>query len=640
MIDLSSLNEVQKEAVTFGQGPVLILAGAGSGKTRALTYRMAYLVSQGIKPQNILGVTFTNKAASEMKQRVAKLLGGAEASPFLATFHSFCARILRQEISVLGYPRSFSIYDEDDQKSLVKNVIKKLDLDPKRFNPAAALSLISKAKADLLDPTDLAETEKGYFYEHLVDIYHEYQKALKENKALDFDDLLNFTIEILRQEEDVLAKYQSRYQYVLVDEYQDTNQAQYVLTKLLAAPQNNLTVVGDAAQSIYSWRGATIKNILSFETDYPNAQIFNLEQNYRSTKNILDAATAVILPNKNVHPVLFLKTDNEAGNNLTLYEAEDEVDEAQFVVSQIEKGGRFSESAILYRTNAQSRPLEEVLLNKGIPYKLIGGTRFYERREIKDILAYLRFIQNRQDSLSFERIVNVPIRGVGKVALTSFKKGKKVEEIEKFLNLIQRYRELSSRVVVLDLLDKLLSEIGYQNYLDDGTEEGVLRWENVKELRSVAANFSQLPAQESLLSFLENVALVEAEYLPDYPLSDSNSDAVTLMTIHAAKGLEFSNVFLVGMEEGIFPHARSLYSQTELEEERRLCYVGITRARKNLFLTYTRNRLYFGSRLPRPISRFAVDIPAELLDIKLSKGSFGAQKFGRYFDRSYDDINF
>ena len=622
---LLDLNDVQKQAVTWGQGPALILAGAGSGKTRVLTYRVVHLISQGINPQNILGVTFTNKAANEMKDRVIKLLGGANP-PTLSTFHSLCARILRKEIPVLGYPKSFSIYDEDDQKALVRQAVKNLDLDNKRFNPGAILGLISKIKSNLTDPSDLSDSRGSYFFQNFVEIYHQYQKLLRENHALDFDDLLNTTIELFKQEPNVLKKYQTLFEYVLVDEYQDTNKAQYLLTKLLAAPQNNLTVVGDASQSIYSWRGATIKNILSFEEDYALAQVFNFEQNYRSTKNILDAATAVILPNKNSHPVLHLKTDNEKGLPLVLFEAEDEKDEAQFIIDEIRKdGGKLTDFAILYRTNAQSRPIEEALLNAAIPYRLIGGTRFYERREIKEILAYLRFIQNPADRVSFERIVNVPLRRIGRSAIAKYSKGESNPDIDKFLSLIERFRKLSQRTVVLDLLDKLLEEIGFREYLEEEGEEGLKRWENVKELRSVAQNFSQREPLQSLVDFLENVALVEAEYLPEFKLPERlKKDAVTLMTMHGAKGLEFPVVFLVGLEEGLFPHSNSLFDEQELQEERRLCYVGITRAMKKLYLTYARNRLYFGSRLPRPVSRFAADIPADLLELKFGESkSFG-----------------
>jgi len=622
---LDDLNKVQKQAVTYGKGPVLILAGAGSGKTRVLTFRIVHLISQGINPQNILGVTFTNKAANEMKERVIKLLGGANP-PTLSTFHSLCARILRKEIQVLGYPKSFSIYDEEDQKALVRQTLKSLDLDNKRFNPNAILGLISKIKSNLTDPSDLSDSRGSYFFQNFVEIYHQYQKLLRENQALDFDDLLNTTIELFRKEPNVLEKYQNLFEYVLVDEYQDTNKAQYILTKLLAAPQNNLTVVGDASQSIYSWRGATIKNILSFEEDYPKAQVFNLEQNYRSTKNILDAATAVILPNKNSHPVLHLKTDNEKGLPLVLFEAEDEVDEAKYIVNEIKKdGGKLTDFAILYRTNAQSRSIEEALLSAGIQYHLIGGTRFYERKEIKDILAYLRLIQNPKDRVSFERAVNSPPRGIGKVAIVNYTKGEKNPKIDKFLSLIERFRESSKKIVVLDLLDKLLSEIGYREHLEEEGEEGITRWENVKELRSVAQNFSQRKPTQSLSDFLENVALVEAEYLPEFKLPDkAKKDAVTLMTMHGAKGLEFPVVFLVGLEEGLFPHSNALFSEEELQEERRLCYVGITRAMKKLYLTYARNRLYFGSRLPRPVSRFVADIPSELLELKFGESkSFG-----------------
>lgn len=618
----------------------MILAGAGSGKTRVLTYRIVHLISQGINPQNILGVTFTNKAANEMKERVVKLVGGSNF-PLLSTFHSLCARILRKEIGYLGYPKSFSIYDEDDQKSLVRQAIKNLDLDSKRFNPGAILGLISKAKSNL---TNLSDSSESYFLQRFSEIFEEYEKLLKENQALDFDDLLNKTIELFRREKGVLAKYQELFEYVLVDEYQDTNKAQYTLTRLLASPQNNLTVVGDCSQSIYSWRGATIKNILSFETDYPKAQVFSLEQNYRSTKNILEAATSVILPNKNSHPVLHLVTENETGESIVLYEAEDEIDEAEYVAKEIKKADKLSDCAILYRTNAQSRPIEEALLHKGIPYRLIGGTRFYERREIKDILAYLRLIQNEKDRVSFERVVNVPPRGIGKVAIINYSDGKKEPRVEKFLYLIERLRNLSHKLVILDLLDKLLAETDYRAYLEEEGEEGLQRWENVKELRSVAKNFSNREPSQSLSDFLENVALVEAEYLPDFKLPQKDQkEAVTLMTMHGAKGLEFPVVFLVGLEEGLFPHSNALFSEEEQEEERRLCYVGITRAMKKLYLTYARNRLYFGSRMNRPVSRFVADIPEELLEFKASSrssSSFGARsRFGHWSD-SVDDINF
>ena len=597
---LSDLNPQQQRAASHSGGPLLILAGAGSGKTRALTYRAAYLIlEKHIPEENILLLTFTNKAAGEMKERIRILLSQntkykIQNTPFAGTFHSFCAKILRIDGNLLGIPPNFAIYDEADQVDAIKGVTKKLDLSIKDYKPQSVLNTISGAKNELISELEYPQYARGIWQKNVAQIYLEYQRFLRQNQAVDFDDLIFKVIDLFKKFPEVLGKYQNKYRYLLVDEYQDTNRAQYILTKFLAKRDGNLTVVGDASQSIYGWRGANYRNLVNLKQDFPNLTIINLEQNYRSTKTILEVAYSIICHNT-THPVLKLWTENEEGEKIYLYEASSEINEAEFIVNQIVRHQgqcRLSDFAILYRTNAQSRVLEEFFLQSGIPYVLVGGTRFYQRKEIKDVLAYLRLVSNSKDTVSFKRIEKI---------------GK--NRLEKFLNWQENLSE-SSQFNTLDLFDEILKVTGYLELYDPKDEEDLARLENINELRSVASLFPDLN------DFLENVSLVEQESLPDKPATNGDKkEAVTLMTLHAAKGLEFPIVFIVGMEEGLFPHSRSLLNQSELEEERRLCYVGITRAKKKLFLTYARRRLYFGQHSANEVSRFIQDIPEDLIKI-------------------------
>lgn len=600
---LNDLNLQQQAAVTSTDGPVLLLAGAGSGKTRALTYRIAYLVSEKkVSPFNILAVTFTNKAAGEMKERVARLV---EAAPtWMGTFHSICARILRREIdkSGLGYGSNFSIYDSDDQQKLIKKAMEKLQIPPKKYNPNAIASHISGAKNMLMTPKDYKPHASGHFQEIVVQVYEEYQKMLKQANAMDFDDILMMCVQLFEKNPDVLARYQKLFSYIMIDEYQDTNHAQYRWVQLLAQAHNNICVVGDDYQAIYGWRGANFQNILDFEKDYPNSKVIKLEQNYRSTAKILDAAQKVIEKN-------FLRTDKKIwtdkkeGAPLTLVECRHEQDEAEFVLTEIQSLHRalqlpLTAFVVLYRTNAQSRVFEEACLRESVPYKIIGGFKFYERREIKDIVAYLRLLLNPNDQISFERVVNVPPRGIGKKSIESG--GSKVEEFKK---MIEQMRIWTINKPPAEVIDYITRKSGYKDWIIDGTQEGESRFENIKELITVAQD---IPTLEE---FLERVALVqETDNL------SGNDDAITLMTLHNAKGLEFPVVFIAGMEEGIFPHSRSLMDQNELEEERRLCYVGMTRAMERLYLLYARTRRLWGGIQANMPSRFIDDIPEELVE--------------------------
>jgi len=588
---LENLDPAQKEAVMATDGPVLILAGAGSGKTRVLTYKVANLIDSGVKPNAILAVTFTNKAANEMKERILKLLQYRGDLPFVGTFHAFCAKLLRIEGKHIGLPSGYLIYDSDDSLSLVKRIMKDADISIKSFRPSSILGAISSAKGELLDPADYKQFARGYFGETAARVYEIYQGELARIGAVDFDDLLFKTVKLFEANEQILSKYASRYEYVLIDEYQDVNTVQYVMTKQLASVHKNLTVVGDAAQAIYSFRGADFRNILNFERDFPNAKVFNLEQNYRSTQNILSAANAVILKNT-AHPVLKLWTDNVHGEPITIYNAQNEMDEANFVVDRILNSAEsFGAFAILYRTNAQSRTIEEALLHNNIPYRIYGGVRFYERKEVKDILAYLKIIENPLDEVSLMRVEKL---GKGR--------------FKKFLELVEK---LKTKKVMLSpdaLIDKVLEATRYLEVIDDGTDQGLMRVENVKELKSVASEY------ENLQTLLENIALMEGKITPEKSHEgQTDTNVVTLMTIHAAKGLEFDHVFIIGMEEGLFPHSRSMMDVSELEEERRLAYVGMTRAKKKLYLSYAVQRLYFGTTSANMVSRFVVDIPEELI---------------------------
>ena len=650
---LLDLNPIQQQAVKQTSGPVLILAGAGSGKTRVLTYKVAYLIEQKIaQPQQILTLTFTNKAAQEMKERILKLLSSQPSAishqPVMGTFHSICARILRRDGGRIGLEPGFSIYDEADALDAVKESLAVLGLSGnKKISPYAVRKVISEAKNNLISDLEYPNYARGFFQETVAKVYLEYQKILRRNQAVDFDDLLNLVIKLFQSDPETLSKYQQFFKYILVDEYQDTNFAQYQIVKMLASRYRNLCVVGDASQSIYSFRGADYRNIVNFKKDYAEAKVFNLEQNYRSTQNILDAATQVISHNKS-HPVLKLWTENLKGEKITLYEARSEVDEARFIIDEIVRSSSFmvhssdktnhreadseltenqltlNSFAILYRTNAQSRSFEETFLKAGIPYRLVGGVQFYERKEIKDVLAYLRLVANPKDSVSAKRIEKIGKTRAKKFyeLVTTFVRGGatggpplSARSEARTSNGGESRQDPEQNT--LDILDQILRVTEYFDYLEDGTEMGKLRIENVKELRSVAELFP------NLVQFLENVALIQDKQMPVDNESRINGqesrekDAVTLMTIHAAKGLEFDVVFLVGLEEGLFPHSRSILDPTQMEEERRLAYVGITRARHKLFLSYARSRLYFGTRSNNLPSRFLANIPESLLEQKL-----------------------
>jgi len=595
---LSRLNPQQQAAVRYVDGPSLIVAGPGSGKTRVLTHKIAHLIErENILPERILAVTFTNKAADEMKSRVANLLGRSLDHMWLGTFHSVCARILRQDGGTAGIPPNFLIYDEDDQKDLVKVILKNMGIQGERFSPSAILAAISGAKNEMVGEEEYTTLAEGPFQETVAEIFPLYQKELKKANALDFDDLLTETVRLLQNKPEVLVRWQKRFEHILIDEYQDTNRVQYLFVRLLSQMHQKLTVVGDMSQAIYSWRGADFRNILRFQKDYPKAQVFHLAQNYRSTKKILLAARALIEHNR-THIPLELWTDNDDGLPVVLYAAENELDEAFYVSSQITamlsdgaaKG--FHDFAVLYRTNAQSRVLEEVFMRGGIPYLLVGGVKFYERREVKDVLSYLRLLINPLDTVSFQRA-----QKVGKRRLQTLRDANRDEIL---------------RLVPIQAINKILEITGYLKYLDDGSEEGQSRVENVKELCSVAASFG------SLSEFLEHVALVQpTDRLPNRSTKISH-DAVTLMTLHSAKGLEFPTVFITGVEEGLLPHSRSTGSVDEIEEERRLAYVGMTRAEKQLHLCFARERLFFGTRSENLPSRFISEIGDENLLFHLS----------------------
>jgi len=595
---LSDLNPEQKAAVTYDKGPLLVLAGAGSGKTKVLTHRVAYFISEGLtKAENCLLMTFTNKAAGEMKERMSSLIikaglpADAAARLQAGTFHSFCAKILRIDGKVIGIPPGFLIYDEQDQKSLVKEIIENQNLSTDEYNPAAVLSVISDAKNQMLSPTQYSEfvnglsAQAGEFQQVVFKVYLEYEKRLKEIGALDFDDLLIKAVLLLKGNSEILEKWQDKFTHIFVDEWQDTNKIQYRLIKLLVGNRKNLTVVGDISQSIYGWRGADYRNVNYLIRDYKDIKTINLEQNYRSTQNILEAANSVISKNTS-HPILKLWTKKHKGERIKLYTARNGLDEADFIVNEASRLKRrhykYSDIAVLYRTNAQSRVLEEALLHAGIPYTLVGGTKFYDRKEIKDVISYLRLLVNPKDSVSRKRIEKLGVR-----------------RLERFKSLTARHLD---SMTTLNMLDEVLKTTGYLDLFQRESEENLARLENIKELRSVATEFRDIN------EFLENVALVEAG-----PIHESKN-CVTLMTLHAAKGLEFPIVFIVGMEEGLFPHSRSLWEQNQLEEERRLAYVGITRAKETLYLTYASRRIYFGKRVSNPPSRFIIDIPEELIE--------------------------
>lgn len=616
---LAPLNDAQRKATLHGEGPAMVLAGAGSGKTRVLTTRVAYLMMEKhVSPDAILLVTFTNKAAQEMTERVQQMTG--KKPQFSGTFHRLCARILRRDGHHLGISPQFVIYDGDDQLDLVKKLIKNMGLSIKEYNPRALLSMISNAKNELISPKDYAFVARGKFQEVAAKVYTGYEKSLKENNAVDFDNLLNKTVQLFQKFPEVLQKYQNLFDYVLVDEYQDVNRAQYLLTKMLSAPENNVFCVGDFSQNIYTFRGADYRNMLSLKRDYPHIIEYRLQQNYRSTQTILDAASAVIAHNT-THPVLNLWTDKTATSPLFLFEAETEKDEAQFVIEEVQKlrnGYGLSDMVVLYRTNAQSRVFEDSFMRVGLPYRLVGGVRFYARKEIKDVVAYLRVFLNEHDDVSLGRIEKL-----GKKRLVGYLS---------WLKSAKRFSEDT-----LSIMDAVLEASGYLSTYDEKLEEDAQRLENIQELRSVASEFPKLDA------FLENIALVENDVLPESGSAKPAASAVTLMSIHAAKGLEFGVVFLVGMEEGLFPHSRSLMDKHQLEEERRLCYVAITRAKEHLYVSYTRRRLIYGSITGSIVSRFVSEIPEALLQRKGARASARpnlspARKFSLLSDQTLDDV--
>lgn len=648
-MDLTDLNPQQRQAVQATDGPVLVLAGPGSGKTRVLTHRVAYLVqARGIAPRNIMAVTFTNKAAREMRERLDKLLGASQAPELtLGTFHAICARFLRREAPYVGFAREFAIYDEDDALTLVKQAVRDLNLDDTKNRPTTLRHKISQAKSELITP-ELFEPQT-YGDEIVRRVYMRYQELLRENNALDFDDLLMQAVILFDQHPEVLRRYQDRYEHILVDEFQDTNTAQYALLRQLGGARRNVFCVGDEDQSIYKFRGADFRNVQRFRDQYPDALVILLEQNYRSTQTILDAAQQVIARNVHRTPKK-LFTQLGKGVPITLHEAYNEDDEAQYVADTIAgmvaKGqAQAKDFAIMYRTNAQSRAVEDAFIRAGMPYRLVGATRFYARREIKDVLAYLHLVHNPNDAVALMRIVNVPPRGIGaktlavmdatsrdqgqspyqalKALRASRGAGKQAGEsalagqltpratqaLIEFVTLVDNWIERRDKLDVGPLLDLVLAESGYGRYVNDGTEEGRDRWENVQELRNVAADYVQALVEHPLTAFLEDVSLVS-----DTDTRDDNADAPTLMTLHSAKGLEFPIVMIVGVEEGVLPHSRSLEDPDEMEEERRLCYVGMTRAKRHLFLSYAFRRTVWGNSDVREPSRFLADIPRQLIE--------------------------
>ena len=641
---LDALNEPQRQAVMATDGPLLILAGAGSGKTRVLTHRTAYLIEEcGVNPYNIMAITFTNKAAGEMRERIDQMVGYGSESIWVCTFHSTCVRILRRYIDRLGFGTNFTIYDSDDQKTLMKDICKRLEIDTKMYKEKMFLSAISSAKDELIDPIEYETRAAGdYVKRKQAQVYREYQQALKQNNALDFDDLIMKTVELFKLDKEVLASYQDRFRYIMVDEYQDTNTAQFELIRLLALKYQNLCVVGDDDQSIYKFRGANIYNILNFEHHFPDATVIKLEQNYRSTQNILDAANAVIANNQG-RKEKRLWTDNGAGDKITFEQLDTAAEEADFVARDIARRVRkgeyqYKDCAILYRTNAQSRLFEERFITANIPYKIFGGVNFYARKEVKDLLAYLKTIDNGQDDLAVRRIINIPKRGIGaasinKVALYAQEQeisfydalcvaeqvpglGKAAAKIRPFVLFIQSMKAKAKLLSVADLLQEVIETTGYVRELEaEGTDEAEARIENIDELISKAVDYAEGEEAPTLNGFLENVALVA-----DIDSFDENSDYVVLMTLHSAKGLEFPNVYLAGLEDGLFPSYMSITSdnsQAEIEEERRLAYVGITRAKKNLTITSARVRMVRGQTQYGKVSRFVREIPTELLSGKI-----------------------
>jgi len=633
---LNKLNDKQREAVEYMDGPLLILAGAGSGKTRVLTYKIAYLLEQGIvKPWQILAITFTNKAAKEMKERVEALVGQVASDMWLGTFHSVCVRILKREIELLGYSRDFNIFDEIDKEKVIKEIMKKNNIDEKVYPVGLLKSEISKAKEVMKDEVQYQKDAMGdYRKEEIAKIYNMYQATLRKNNSIDFDDIIMLTVKLFLENPDRLMYYQGKFNYILVDEYQDTNKTQFLLISLLSSGTGNICVVGDESQSIYGFRGADISNILNFESEFPNAKIIKLEENYRSTKNILNAANEVIKNNKSkIEKELW--TQNDEGEKLDYKTLNNEYEEVEFVVDKIDEvcrkqNQKYSDFAVLFRTNAQARVLEEVFMKAGTPYKLIGGIKFYARKEIKDIISYLKLIQNTNDNIALKRIINEPKRGIGDTALDKLdmlasESGISIFELIQnsnnlvgirsagniilFRDMMNDLIKLKDTMKVSELIKKVLKDSGYEDMLNsEGTKETEIRFDNLMEFIGVAMEFENENAENTLGDFLESIALVS-----DVDNLDESAEAVTLMTMHSAKGLEFENVFLVGMEEGLFPSKRSIEEDFDTEEERRLCYVAITRAKQHLYITNTKKRTLYGSTSYSIPSRFIDEIPETLL---------------------------
>lgn len=635
---LATLNAEQKNAAVHIDGPLLIFAGAGSGKTKVLTCRIAYLLEQDIKPYQILAITFTNKAAKEMSTRVKNMVGHVASSVWIHTFHAFCAKVLRIEMNSLPeYNNNFAIYDTSDTQNVIKNCLKELNIDDKQFTPSGVLSQISNAKNKLLDAKKFSDQCVGFYQKKIAELYLLYEQKLLLNNALDFDDLLLVTVKLFAKNPEVLSKYQTRFLHVMVDEYQDTNKAQYLLAKMLTDKHRNLCVVGDADQSIYGWRGADIKNILAFEQDFPEAKIVKLEKNYRSTQNILNAANAVI-KNNCTRKDKALWTENGSGDLISYYQANDDRDESRFVIEEIQKlvkdKYKYGDMTILYRTNTQSRLFEEFLLKAGIAYTMVGGQKFYERKEIKDMLAYLKVVFNPQDTVSLQRIINVPRRGIGIATITKLQEyaqennktlfdvlvnssnviglsSRFHEKLNSLSQMIKDFSLLAQTEPVEKVISAIINKTGYLEELaNENSPQSQSRIDNLQELLSVAKEFVDSGEIDNLENFLNHVSLVA-----DIDSANLEEDAITLMTLHSAKGLEFPIVFLVGMEEGIFPHARTFNSDHEIEEERRLCYVGITRAEEKIFLSNARMRVVFGKTVMYKPSRFLDEIPADLINL-------------------------
>lgn len=647
---VAKLNKEQREAVEALNGPVLIMAGAGSGKTRVLTHRIAYLIAtRKAAPWSILAITFTNKAAREMQDRIGKIAGPSASDIWVSTFHSMCVRILRRDIERIGYSSNFSILDSTDQLSVIKTCMKELNVDAKKFEPKAIQAELGTAKNELITPDRYERKIGDYFQGQVAKVYALYQKKLKANNSLDFDDLIMKTIELFKQVPDVLEFYQNKFQYIHVDEYQDTNRAQYMLCRMLADKHHNICVVGDSDQSIYRWRGADIANILNFEKDYPEARTIYLEQNYRSTSNILNAANAVINNNTGRKPKK-LWTDKGDGSKLQRYEAGSEHEEGYFIAGEIVKnykqGQSYANHAVLYRTNAQSRVIEEILIKSDIPYQIVGGIKFYDRKEIKDILAYLRLISNPDDDISLRRIINVPKRGIGDTTLDKLAEAAAARGISifaalehadtldlsarfratlaDFYGLIRNLNAMLDYLSVTELTEKMLEMTGYREELHrENTIESKSRLENIDEFLSVTLDFEKRSEEKSLVSFLTDLALIADIDTMDKEDDGSDKDAIILMTMHSAKGLEFPVVFIIGMEEGVFPHSRAFLDNEELEEERRLAYVGITRAEEKLYLTCARMRTLFGKTAANAPSRFFKEIPGELIEAAGGYGIIG-----------------